>query len=803
MLCNIRHNFFVLISFVLFISISACGGGSTSGGTSNSSPSAPMVLGVLPNGSSVVISSGTFNVVQGGGSSGAISIGTGRGNTAYMPTFSTSASSGPIVSVTPDSCTLSPSNTSCQILINPNGAQLGSYSITPIFTPVGAGGGSIKNKTQPQSSTTLNSFTVIVSSAGDISTGTLAVTLSATNITAPNTMSGSVILSNSAGVNDISVVVSSNDISVASVTPTSCILSSVNPVCPISVTGVASGSTSIKVSAGNYTAQDSAIFTVNSALIPGNLELTLTPSNILLSESALATVSLVGSSGISGLDVNLGALSGSLVNLSAESCVLSSNRPSCSIVLTANSESSGVVPIVASALGYTSATANLTITSLWVKLTGQAGQPSNVLNGPNGVFGSPVPSAIVMQDSARRLWTYNESVWESQSGALGQPTRAAEVYGSPTPISIVLRDDGSRKLWTYNGLIWDSQTGGANQPADIVSVFGSPTPTSIVMSDNVRRLWTYNGVAWEVQSGGANQPTSVFQTYGSPTPTAIVALAESRSLWVFNGVIWESQTGGINQPPSVNGVYGSATPTSIVLVDDANPHKLWTYNGSVWTGKTGGVNQPAAVDRVYASPTPDSIIIKESATPSGKLWTYNGIVWESQTGGVNQPPSVSTVYTSSTPSSIVMMDNANPRKLWTYDGTAWTSQTGGANQPAGIGEVYASPAPTAIVMTDNANPRKLWTYDGTAWTSQTGGANQPPNLSGAILGGSVSNVATPTSIVMKDGNSTLWAYNGINWTQLSGLANQPESINSLYGSPSPNSIVVSDRSNNLWTYFRN
>ena len=350
------------------------------------------------------------------------------------------------------------------------------------------------------------------------------------------------------------------------------------------------------------------------------------------------------------------------------------------------------------------------------------------------------------------VWTYSGVSWVKQTGGAGQPESlpyVGEVWGNPTPSSIVLRDN-TNALWTYDGLNWVKQSGGVNQPPSVVQVFGNNTsPSSIVMSDG-SQLWTYNGTQWESQTGGINQPVSSYPfVYGNPTPISITMEDDSGILWVYNGSMWESQTGNTNQPANYGFVIGYPVPTSIVMID--NPNNLWTYNGTSWQKLTGGVNQPNGVSLNMFPPainqnnaTSANIIMQDSLA---NLWSYNGITWVQLTGlNANQAPSSfysHVLNNNPTPTSLFWGSSqfsSQLMDLWTYNGTSWQKLTGGSDQPSAVFYYNNSigPVGTGLVST------------------QLDDIPAPSNLSSGLF----TNVAeTINFAVITDPKGHLWMYN--------------------------------------------
>ena len=251
-----------LIIVCLTLCLSACSG---SGSTSPSSNSSTVVIGTLPNGSTVYSSSASFTEsVSGEPVSGTIGIIGGTPGVSYTISFNpstvaTSSIALPNVALTPTPCILisgSLSQTTCTMLISPNGAESGTYNLNPIATADASG-----------DVTTLNPLKFILTGNGG-SQPTLGITINNTNVIIGESTSGTVMLSNSSGVSELNVSITSNDPSIAIESPSVCTLSTSSPSCPITISGESNGNTYIKVSASGYTTVNSSTLNIYQQITP-------------------------------------------------------------------------------------------------------------------------------------------------------------------------------------------------------------------------------------------------------------------------------------------------------------------------------------------------------------------------------------------------------------------------------------------------------------------------------------------------------------------------------------------------------
>lgn len=168
-------------------------------------------------------------------------------------------------------------------------------------------------------------------------------------------------LSGSSGISNLQVNLASANSSIATISPTSCILNSESNVgCLVNVSGISNGTTNITATASGYTVAP-AVIMVSPNPVPGSISFGNTSLNASVSQSVSVSLVLKNSSGISNQIVNLSSANPAIATVSPSSCSLSStpgNR-TCLVTITANE--SGSTKINATSSGYTIAPVNITV----------------------------------------------------------------------------------------------------------------------------------------------------------------------------------------------------------------------------------------------------------------------------------------------------------------------------------------------------------------------------------------------------------------------------------------------------------
>ena len=141
----------------------------------------------------------------------------------------------------------------------------------------------------------------------------------------------------------------------ATISPTTCPLSTASPVCHFTITGVSVGNDPITATAGVYTTP-SMVAVVGGGPTPGNLVFANPSSSVVSGSTATASLSLAGSVGVTSVAVTL-TTSGN-ISIASTTCTVTPTTP-CLITITGGAAGSGT--LTAAATGYTSAVDNVTV----------------------------------------------------------------------------------------------------------------------------------------------------------------------------------------------------------------------------------------------------------------------------------------------------------------------------------------------------------------------------------------------------------------------------------------------------------
>lgn len=200
--------------------------------------------------------------------------------------------------------------------------------------------------------------------------GSLVINIPSNNVTMGNVTDGTVVLSGSSGVSDLEVDINSNNSTIATVSPTKCVLSSgVSKICKFKISGINLGTTQIKASALGYNSTQKSITTVSSSHIEsGYLYFDTSSVDVSAGGYKYVALSLLGSSGVSNLSVSLSA-SNSSAQIYPSVCKLSSTSNIC--IVTVMGKSAGDDVIYATAASYQ--------TSQMTAIVSNSIQPGNLL----------------------------------------------------------------------------------------------------------------------------------------------------------------------------------------------------------------------------------------------------------------------------------------------------------------------------------------------------------------------------------------------------------------------------------------
>lgn len=409
----------------------------------------------------------------------------------------------------------------------------------------------------------------------------------------------------------------------------------------------------------------------------------------------------------------------------------------------------------------------------------------------------------------------NWKFWTLITGGVGQPPHVRDVYGSPTPQSIIVSADNApisyaKYLWVYNNGSWSQLCNGENGTpgAGRVLMNTSPTSNNILWSTDSDELWGYTNGSWsKILEANSSGDAPAGSGFGGVTDNSdisfIVGSDINNQLWMYNNNAWVKLTGGLNQPSNVYMLSkGGAQPNAITIYADTGD--IWFYNGTAWakignaaTDNPPNPNAATTGGTFYGVSTANSILYTASLPDyTHPLWVYGGSSWIQYNGSnlSGTPVDVGTIFGTPSNSSLISRDghlaneaNWDNYSIWTYVNGTWTNMTTGDGSSApqyGWLVFGANAVPDHFFMSDLQGSANLWEWYGNSWTKKTGATGGPQYV------GFVAGNPTHNSFVMNDNNSQLWTYVNGSWANITSHTDEPASVDGIYGLVNPDSIVA-------------
>ena len=489
--------------------------------------------------------------------------------------------------------------------------------------------------------------------------GTLAFSRASETVIAGSTLQVTLALDDSSGVIGQTVAISSSNPAAATVSPTTCVLSTAQPTQIVTITGVAAGSASIVASAAGYVSATNAVTTQGSGTLPGTLSF---GSNVQVSVggSQTGTLNLLGSSNVSTFNATLSAAN-AYATISPTTCPLSTATPACHFTITG--VSAGNDPISAAASGYTSPSMVAAVVS--TPLSGslhfsQAAETVSVgatttvdlsLSGGSGVVNLPValtPSAGVSLSRTSCSLSSNSSCTITITGtAAGSATVTASASGYPDAVNSVT-------VQASGGVVYGTLS---FSPANVPIVPGGNAPVTLTLSgsSNVTNL----SVALSTSPTGIATLGQQSCNLTTVNPTCVVTVAAAAGVTTGSATISTPAGGLAGQASAAVTVSPSATPA---LVYSVTPLVLSNGQTGAATPTLTMLNAPAGGVQVAFSITPPPNIganvaispgnfVFSSSTPSVTLNINNT--------AIGNPPGGPYVF-SATPASTSILPASLP-----------------------------------------------------------------------------------------------------------------------------------------------
>ncbi len=494
------------------LTASAPGVASASASVSVSPAPVPGTLGFTPATTSVVAGSSQRVVLALAGSSGM------SGQSVSITT-----SSAAVATATPTRCVLSTASPTCAVTVN----------------GVAAGNATVQATATSYASATLG---VTTTASGSI-TGTLAFGGNV-QVGVGKTQGATLALVGSSNVSPFTATISAQNAS-ATVSPTSCALSTAKPTCYLTITGVSAGSDRFGAAATGY-AGASMVASVTQAPapapVPGTLHFSPGSETVSLDATTKVTLSLAGSSGVVGLSATLTSTPGASV--SPGTCTLNSGS-TCTIIV--KGIQVGAATLTATASGYANALDTLTV------------QPSGTV-----VYGN----LVITPQNLSLLPAQNSSLTVQLVGSTNVTALPVPLSASPTgivtlgqPCTLSTANDqctiGVTGASTGSATVSTSAVGPSSQGSAAVTVTSSASPSL---------SFTPNTVVLAVYTPGVG-PTAITTvlTMSNPPATPIT----------------------VDLGTPVDPVLFSITPTSPCVMSIAQPSCVLYINNSATTGLTG------------------------------------------------------------------------------------------------------------------------------------------------------------------------------------------------------------------------
>ncbi|TXJ03442.1 MAG: hypothetical protein E6Q32_00830 [Neisseriales bacterium] len=301
---------------LLAIAITSCSGGNGSGSAANN--------GVLS------FQDSQYKVSQ--NSTTELKLTLSKSTAASNTTVYLQSSNPEIATVINSVCTLrdeSGFNNSCEVKVRGN--NTGNAIITAV------------------SSTAVSASTSLAVTQNNVITG-LTFEPSAESVTIGQDTKVMLKLLSGSNINNLTVNLASSDSNIARLEQKSCTFNSSEKVCEVTINGISLGNAQIIATSAEYNLRATNTVNVTNESQPGNIVISAVNSQLSPGETEEATVNLVGSSGVSSFTVNLSEENSNVAISQANTCVLSSLRPKCILLVTG--KTIGTDTVTASANGY-------------------------------------------------------------------------------------------------------------------------------------------------------------------------------------------------------------------------------------------------------------------------------------------------------------------------------------------------------------------------------------------------------------------------------------------------------------------
>lgn len=432
-------------------------------------------------------------------------------------------------------------------------------------------------------------------------------------------------LNDSSGVSNLVVNLKTSNPNIATVSPSTCTLSSgLKRSCEVSINGISLGTDIITATASGYNQPNPVNINVVNMSVPGTISFKNTSVSVGVSTSTQVILSLNNSSGITDLSVSLNSNNTNIVTESPSVCILSSGPTVRLCTVTLKGIAIGNTTINATASNYNIAPINVNVTQSYVPQT-QFGVYNNC---PYAVWmqaiNPPIASETLVMINPNNGYDYsiNGQLLNSfnvfpktgcdESGnncIVGQSLPPAPIYNGITYGQQPPIDSLFEGTFNNNGNYYDgSAVNGYTIPFTISVSKGTDENSPACIDADASKLT----ISACPTNDDISTPTALMSVYGSyafgPFPIAYESYDNNG-----NGVSGPHNMTSVNLQitnPSTNQVIGCAAPATIV-----NNYPGWGALGIARNSANYAANWSTPVI-MYTCPYTTSNLLTPSTAPS-------------------------------------------------------------------------------------------------------------------------------------------------------------------------------------------
>ena len=617
-----------VILLCIATTLTACGGGGLFT-PATTPPSSGGTIGTLPSGLSVYMSPATFTVADNSYVTGTVS--TAGDATEALPTtlsFAIVSLAGNNVSGLSVTTTASPcvvglgtnAQPSCQIKISAAGnVPAGQYRL-------------LTTATTSTAKTALNPVQVTVTPSGNpVTPGFLNVSLSNSHVDIGKSIPGTLSLDGSHGATTVAIlkVVSVVGGGMATLSRSSCPLTTDKNSCAFTLTGTSKGDVQVVANASGYQPSTPVLVSVGTHVVHGTLALKVIPADLAVGGSSTATTIISGAKNIQlPLVINITTDNAAIATVTPASCQISklndSGYGSCTVNVTGNAV--GSTSITASDTEHAYPISKAAINVFKDPLITVTTSLTNSITAPNVThMGKSFTITATSSNNASATVTFSTEIGATSNNQISYNPASCSVSPShpcTTTVSVGNTAPG--------GYITDIKL--SNQAPNTILA-----PTQIIYTVAPEYVYIVDQAVPAILifafNNGILSPATTSSINAGTLPSAITFDASGSHAYITdsgsnNTRVYDVSFDG--RLHLIEGVTGGQFPTGIVL----NPLSTYAY---VTNNGSGSVSK-LAVDPItgmltpvkdIAADTPSQIVLNQAATQayvlntSGHFTSYN------------------------------------------------------------------------------------------------------------------------------------------------------------------------------------